>query len=405
MNVCIVGLGYMGLPTALLIASKDCRVTGYDIDKRKIKLLNQGQLPFDEDGLHELYEKNKQYFYATDTLVGSEPDVYIISVPTPFTADKKCDLSHVVSAAEYIAPHVKEGALVILESTVSPGTTINVVKPIIEAAGHKINEDFFLAYVSEKAIPGNTLYEMVHNDRIIGAFNEIAAEKTKQIYSKFVKGILHFTDCTTAETVKLVENTYRDINIAFANELANICCALGINVWDVIKYANRHPRVNVHSPGPGVGGHCIAIDPWFLIEDHLGPMVQMGRRINDSRPDHVADKILEICKKRPMKFSRVAVLGVAYKPDVDDARESPAIEIIANLCKHGISVSIHDPFVKIFPYQISTNLDDIIASADIIVIVTDHKIYRENPSKFDGKIVIDTRNIGIPNSILLGRDF
>jgi UDP-N-acetyl-D-mannosaminuronic acid dehydrogenase len=405
MKFCVVGLGYMGLPTALLIAKQGFSVTGYDINKTKIDQLNKGVLPFEERGLEELFQNAKLTFSASDSIEKVDANVFIISVPTPFTDGKKCDLEYVINATKTVASQLKHGGLVILESTVSPGTTMNVVRPILELTGMESGKDFYLSYVSEKAIPGNTILEMVKNDRIIGAIDEKSAEKTKQVYKIFVQGALHITDCTTAETVKLVENTYRDINIAFANELADICSKLGVNVWEVIDFANKHPRVHLHNPGPGVGGHCIAVDPWFLAERFGGDLIKLSRSINDRRPDRVGEKILDICKQMEISKPRITILGVAYKPDVDDFRESPAIEIIKFLENHGCDVIVHDPIVKQFPYKIELDLDIAINGADIIVIITDHKFYRSISKQLKGKKVIDTRNIGLNESILIGRDF
>lgn len=406
MRVCIVGLGYMGLPTALLIAKAGHQVYGYDIDIRKIDKLKNNELPFTENGLNELFEDAKANFKPIHSLELTESiDAFILSLPTPFTENKRCDLSYIIAATKSIAPFIGEGALVVLESTVSPGTTMGTVKSLIEDTGRIAGKNFSLSYVSEKAIPGNTLYEMVNNDRIIGVLDTESEVLTKEIYSSFVKGTLHITDCTTAEIVKLVENTYRDINIAFANDLSNICAEIGVNVWDVIKYANRHPRVNVHLPGPGVGGHCIAIDPWFLIEKTQSQIVEIARNINDSRPIHVTNEILSICSKKGLNNPKILVLGVAYKPNVDDMRESPAIEIISELIKVGMDVIVHDPFVKNIPFITIADLKEAISLSDVVVIATNHSLYYEYSNSLNNKIVIDTRNISIPGSYLLGRDF
>jgi UDP-N-acetyl-D-mannosaminuronic acid dehydrogenase len=405
-TVCVVGLGYMGLPTALLLAKEGCNVIGYDVNEKRVSQLQKGDLPFEEKGLAELYEAGKARFTPTTEITTAHHiDAYLIAVPTPFTPDKKCDLHYVESAVKTVAKHLRKGNLVILESTVRPGTTMEVVKPLLEASGLKVGEDLSLAYVSEKAIPGNTLHEMVHNDRIVGVYDERTAELTTQLYSRFVQGKLHVTDCTTAETVKLVENTYRDVNIALANELADICSSKGMNAWEVIQLANKHPRVHVHAPGPGVGGHCIAVDPWFLVEKHEGALIKTARAINDNRPLRVVNFVSELIKTENISHARIALLGVAYKPDVDDPRESPALEIMHLLEQKHLHVKVHDPYVKGMSFPIETNLQTVLDTADIIIIATDHAVYKQNLQLLEGKTVVDTRNVGLRESYLLGRDF
>jgi len=397
MKVCVIGLGYIGLPTALLLAKGGHEVEGYDLIKEKIAILNKGELPFQEKGLPELFAEAKKKFKATSTLAKNY-DAFIICVPTPHTKQNTCDLEYVESAIRSIIPALKKNAIVILESTVAPGTTTNVVKPILEQTGLKAGKDFQLACVCEKAIPGNTINEMINNARIIGGYDEASKQKAQEVYKVFVKGEIILTDCTTSETVKLVENTYRDINIAFANDLAKICAKLGINVWDVIKYANMHSRVNVHQPGPGVGGHCIAIDPWFLVEKYPSELVKAARIINNSMPKHVFTFLQKIAKGKPT----IGILGVAYKKNVDDSRETPALELISLIKEKSWNVVIHDPLVKRFEYPLE-ELDKVL-KADIVAIVTDHDEYKKiDFSKV--KTIIDTRNMGIPNSHLLGRDF
>jgi len=291
-----------------------------------------------------------------------------------------------------ISKILKKGDLVILESTVSPGTTTGIVKKLLEQSNLKAGQDFDLAYISEKAIPGNTIYEMINNDRIIGGINEPSKKRAAELYSLFVKGNIHLTDCTTAETTKLIENAYRDVNIAFANELALICEALKINVWETINLANKHPRVNVHLPGPGVGGHCIAIDPWFLIEQKYGKLIRAAREINDSMPKIVFDKTLEIIKTNNIQNPAIGILGIAYKKNVDDVRLSPA-EPIINLClEHGFKVLITDPFVEKFSHALTT-LKTVINESNVILIITDHDEYIN--LDLTNKHVLNTRNMKI----------
>lgn len=395
-NVCIVGLGYMGLPTALLLADAGYKVVGFDVVKSKVDLLNDDKLPFDETGLEELFKRSKHNFKAVHELnkqITSDIDCYIVCVPTPFTKKNTCDLTFVNSAMESIVPFMKKNVLVVLESTVSPGTTKGVVKNILEKSGLIAGKDFYLSYVSEKAIPGNTLYEMKHNARIIGGINAESADMTKKIYSSFVKGETFLTDTMTAETTKLVENTFRDINIAYANELAKICEKLGIDVWEVIALASKHPRVKILSPGPGVGGHCIAIDPWFIIEQQPSALISLARHINDSMPEYVFDKLHTIIESKHIHHPKITILGVAYKKNVDDDRETPANEIIRLCLASHWNVKIHDPFVRDFHYPLTRDFNEAIKDSDVIVIVTDHDYYHD--VDLSKHVVLDTRGMNI----------
>lgn len=403
MNVCVVGLGYIGLPTALLLAKAGNSVAGYDVVRQKIDMLDSGRLPFEEAGLRELFVSAGDNFHAVSALV--EADVYIVAVPTPVTADKLCDLGYVESAMRSLIPFIRKGVLVVLESTVRPGTTVGVVKPILEESGLRAGVDFSIAYVAEKAIPGNTLYEMVHNDRIIGRFDEAGAERARQLYSSFVKGNLLVADCTVVETVKLVENAYRDVNIAFANELAVICAKRGMDVWEVIRLANRHPRVNVHQPGPGVGGHCIAIDPWFLVEGFSDTLVSAARSVNDSMPAYVVSVVDSMLKS---KKGKVAVLGAAYKKNVDDARESPSERLAVLFREKGYEVSVTDPYVKVFP-EVLVGFEDAVDGAAAVVVAVDHDCYREKEALLSslekkGVLVFDARNLFNGRFKTIGRD-
>jgi len=393
MKICIVGLGYMGLPTALFLARGGHNVVGFDVAKKKIEILKNGELPFDETGLKELYNEAKGKFKPLDRL--EQADAYLVAVPTPVKENKTCDLQYVNSAMESLVPFVKKGVLVILESTVSPGTTLGPVRSILEKSGLKAGKDFCLAYVSEKAIPGNTLYEMMHNDRVMGGIDEKSKKLAKEIYASFVKGEIHVTDCTTAETVKLIENAYRDVNIAFANELARICEKLGLNAWEAIELANHHPRVNVHQPGPGVGGHCIAIDPWFLTEEYPEQgIIATARKINDNTPANIV-RIMESLLKG--KKPKVALLGAAYKKNVDDARESPTGQMVKILKEKGYEFWITDPFVKSFPEKL-VGFEDCVRDANIIIVAVDHDAYLKMGDRLaelekQGKKVLDTRNL------------
>ncbi len=383
----VVGLGYMGLPTALLLAQSKIKVFGYDIDTDKIQKLNEGMLPFEEKGLIDLFHQAEDFFHPIETL--SSSDAFILTLPTPINQDKSCDISFVLTAVHAIAQVLKDGDLVILESTVAPGTTMNQVKPILEKTGKR----FFLSYVSEKAIPGNTLQEMQENQRVIGGMNEASAIKTKELYERFVTSCIHITDCTTAETVKLLENTYRDVNIALANELSIRLSQLGVNTWEAIRLANFHPRVNLHQPGPGVGGHCIAIDPWFLVNDQT-PLIHEARRINDHMPEMIGSMVEQFLEN--ISDATIILLGVAYKGNVDDDRESPAYAIKKDLESKGFIVHLYDPLIK-HKELVSNELEKVTKNADCLVLVTDHSLFSSlDPSQFSQmrtKKLIDTRNM------------
>jgi UDP-N-acetyl-D-mannosaminuronic acid dehydrogenase len=376
----------MGLPTGLLLAKAGYKVQGYDIVEKKIKMLQNDILPFEEKGIEKLFQQAKKNFEASNTL--KESDVFIITVPTPVTDEKTCDLSYVLSATQKVSTVLKDNNLVVLESTVSPGTTINQVKPILD----KKNKNYLLSYVSEKAIPGNTIYEMQHNTRIIGGINKKSAEETKEIYKSFVKGDIYLTDTNTAETVKLMENTYRDVNIALANEFALILPDYNVNVWEAITLANHHPRVNIHKPGPGVGGHCISIDPWFLVSDKTR-LIRTAREINDNMPENVIKIITNLLKD--IKNPTITILGLAYKGNVDDIRESPAFKIKKIAENEGISVKIYDPLVRNYAGNEPT-LEEAVKNSDCLVLNTDHDVFKKiDPKKLimRHKNLIDTRNI------------
>lgn len=377
----------MGLPTALLLARSKISVFGYDIDTAKIERLKQGILPFEEKGLADLFEKGKDFFEPIETL--SSSDIFILTLPTPINQDKSCDTSFVLSAVQAVAQVLKDDDLVVLESTVSPGTTMNQVKPILEKTGKR----FFLSYVSEKAIPGNTIQEMQENHRIIGGMNEESAKRTNALYQRFVTSCIHITDCTTAETVKLLENTYRDVNIALANELANCLSELGVDAWEAIKLANYHPRVHLHQPGPGVGGHCIAVDPWFLVTDHT-PLIKEARRINDEMPMIVGKMVEDVIQD--VSDATVVLLGVAYKGDVDDDRESPAYVLKQHLESKGYHIRLYDPLIGNNP-EVSNDLERVTEHADCLVLITDHTLFKSlDPRQFSPmrtRKLIDTRNI------------
>lgn len=392
MKICVLGLGYIGLPTALLFATNGHEVIGVDINENVVEKLNEGKMPFDETGLDELLKKTKGSFTAQTKVV--EADAFLIAVPTPLDKHVKIsDLKYVRLATEMIYPFIKRDNIVILESTVPPGTSEKLLIPILAKSGLNIDE-FNFVHCPERAIPGQTLYEMINNDRIIGGCNEKSSEIAKLIYSSFVKGSIYLTDIRTAEFVKLMENTYRDINIAIANELAHIAEECGINIWDAIELANKHPRVRILKPGPGVGGHCIAVDPWFLTENSTKfKMISLAREINDNMPNYVLQTIRTMLKVIDEPI--ITLFGVAYKGNVDDTRETPATKLIKLAENEGYKIRCYDPCVKYFEYELF-NLDNAVQDSDCVILITDHVSFGDiDPSKLKmrNKNLVDTRNI------------
>jgi len=372
-TLAVVGMGYMGLPIASLLAQAGYSVTGVELNNDKVDAINRGECPFDEAGLPELIDKVvEQGFLKASTSIPSS-ETYLVAVPTPHKGSSKgksCDRSYVFSAVDAIAKVAKDGQTVIVESTISPQTSLAVAQRFKDK-GLTID----VVHCPERAIPGQTLHELVHNDRIIGASNEAAQLKVKAIYQSFVKGEVFLTDLTTAECIKLVENTSRDVGIAFANELSEIAKELNVDVYEVIRLANRHPRVNVLTPGPGVGGHCIPIDPWFLVENtKSGEFVRLARAINDKRPSIVAQQALDLLGA-DTKGKKVGILGVAYKANVDDCRESPAEAILEHFNQAGVHVSYHDPYVDDWDCPRIATIDEMDYWADVIILVTDHECY------------------------------
>ncbi|MGB0936516.1 MAG: non-hydrolyzing UDP-N-acetylglucosamine 2-epimerase [Colwellia sp.] len=369
-TVAVIGMGYMGLPISSLIAQAGYAVTGVDLCQDKVDSINRGECPFDEIGMPELIQKVvKQGFLKASTEVPSS-DTYLVAVPTPHK-NGRCDRSYVFAATDAIIQVAKNGQIVIIESTISPKTSLAVEQRFADAG---IQVD--VVHCPERAIPGETLNELVNNDRIIGASNTVAQNKVKKIYQSFVNGEVFLTDLTTAECIKLVENTSRDVGIAFANELAEVCQELDVNVHEVINLANRHPRVNVLNPGPGVGGHCIPIDPWFLVENtKAGELVRLARKINDERPTIVAEQALSLLST--VKGTKVGILGVAYKANVDDCRETPADAILSCFINTGVEVKYHDPYVPAWRCSSVESLVDMDKWADVLILVTDHSCYKD----------------------------
>ena len=375
-TICVLGLGYIGLPTASTFASNGIQVTGVDVNPHVVGTLNHGELPIYEPGLRTLVQAA---LHSGNLVIRDKPepaDAFIIAVPTPFLDDKRADLSFVRSAAESIIPHLRPGNLVILESTSPPLTTRDVVAPILERSGLKAGLDFHLAYSPERVLPGQILRELIENARVIGGIDRASAEAGRDLYAIFVRGEIILTDTTTAEMVKLMENTYRDVNIAIANEFSRLAERFGIDVWEAISIANRHPRVKILNPGPGVGGHCISVDPWFLVEaaPDITPLIHTARQVNDDQPGIVV-KLIQKALGGELKDRRIAALGLAYKPDVDDLRESPSLEVVCRLQSAGAQVVCYEPNkrdAQLPGFSLAPSLAEAIQNAEVLVLLTGH---------------------------------
>ena len=400
-TLCVVGLGYIGLPTASTFATHGLRVVGVDINPEIVQKLNQGEVHLFEPGLRTLVQAAVQ---SGNLVVRSQPepaDAFIIAVPTPFKEDKRADLDFVTAAAEAIVPHLKSGNLVILESTSPPRTTVDVVAPILEKSGLKAGQDFDLAYSPERVLPGQILRELIENARVIGGITPASAQAGKDLYSTFVTGDIIMTDATTAEMVKLMENTYRDINIAAANEFARLADQFQVDIWEAIALANRHPRVKILNPGPGVGGHCISVDPWFLVEaaPENAQLILGARRVNDEQPAYVVDFLRR--KTGALKGKKIAALGLAYKADVDDLRESPAISTVELLRDAGAQVITYEPFKADFAVEgvpAAANLEEALRNADLILLLVGHSQFKtlvpqEVKAITSASVVVDAVNV------------
>lgn len=392
----VIGLGYIGLPTALMLATHGVEVIGTDYNENLVDTLNAGKTTFKEDGLDELFVDavNKGIQFSTKYQV---TDTYIVSVPTPYDKfSKKVDAKYVVSAVESVLDVAPKGATIVIESTISPGTTDKFIRPVIEERNYVIGEDIHLVHAPERIIPGNMVYELLHNNRTIGADDKAVGEKVKELYSSFCKGEIVITDIRTAEMTKVVENTYRAVNIAFANELAKICRHDDMDVYEIIKICNMHPRVNILQPGPGVGGHCISVDPWFLVGDYpsLAKVIDESMKTNDGMPDFVLNRIYEIMKENGLTdITRVGLYGLTYKENVDDCRESPTLQLLESQERHlATGLKVYDPWVqedvvKNQYHDLETFLNDI----DMVVVMVGHDEIKQNVGKLQGKIVFDTR--------------
>lgn len=394
----VIGLGYIGLPTALMMASHGVEVIGTDYNKELVATLNDGKTTFKEKGLDELFQAALQsgIKFTTEYQV---TDTYIISVPTPYDKfSKKVDACYVNAAVKDVLKVCPKGATIVIESTISPGTIDKFVRPQIEQSGFQIGEDINLVHAPERIIPGNMVYELLHNNRTIGADNREIGEKIKQYYSSFCQGEIVVTDIRTAEMTKVVENTFRAVNIAFANELARICRHDNMDVYEIIKICNMHPRVNILQPGPGVGGHCISVDPWFLVGDYpsLAKVIDESMKTNDSQPDFVLNRIYQIMQERNITdFKRIGLYGLTYKENVDDCRESPTLQLLESQAKHlAKPLNVYDPFIQsdIVENQYH-DLDAFLNDIDLVVIMVKHDQIKNNIDKLRDKVVLDCHNI------------
>ena len=389
-------MGYIGLPTATMFSCYGHKVIGVDVNEKVVNNINKGKIIIEEPNLEELVEDVVKKGNLIASISPKESDVFIISVPTPIKDDKTSDMSYVISATKSIVKYLKEGNIVVLESTSPVGTTEEVVKPIIEESGLKVGRDIMLGYCPERVIPGKIIYELKNNDRVIGGIDKKSAEEIRKIYKTIVDGNIYLTDCKTAELCKLMENTYRDVNIALSNELLLICDKLNINVWEVIEYSNKHPRVNLHTPGPGVGGHCLAVDPWFIIEKEpeLSNIIKSSRLLNDSMPEYVYNKIDKILQKD--KSKKITILGITYKANTDDMRESPIIKLIDKLLKNNYNVKVFDPYIKDFQINCQSILEAC-KDSDLLILGVNHDYFKNLPldeikTTMKGNLILDTRN-------------
>jgi UDP-N-acetyl-D-mannosaminuronic acid dehydrogenase len=400
-TLCVLGLGYIGLPTASTFATHGLRVIGVDVDRHVVDVLRNGEVHIYEPGLRTLVQAAIHSGNLVVSEVPETADAFVIAVPTPLGEgdDKQADLSYVIAASESIIPHLRPGNLVVLESTSPPRTTLDVVAPILERSGLQAGTDFHLAYTPERVLPGQILRELIENARVIGGIDRTSAEAGRDLYAIFVRGEILLTDATTAEMVKLMENTYRDINIAVANEFARVADRLGVDVWEAIGLANRHPRINILRPGPGVGGHCVSIDPWFLVQaaPDLTPITQQARRTNDGQPAYVVNLVSQALGG--LSGRRIAALGLAYKADVDDLRESPAFEIARILASEGAEVRTYEPFdpEAIVPgADPAASLEMALQGAEAAMLLVDHQTFKvldpqQVKEMMSGRVAIDTR--------------
>ena len=407
-KVCVVGLGYIGLPTAAFIADSGIPVLGVDVNRSHVEKINNGEVPFFEPGFEALLKRVvAEGTLKADTEV-SEADAFIVAVPTPFNEDYSVNMSYIEAAAKNIAPVLRPGALVVLESTSPPGTTEEMAKVLLAerpdlSVDPETENCLLVAHCPERVLPGKIMEEMSANDRVIGGLNPQSTDRAKQLYSSFCNGEMLLTDATTAEMAKLTENSFRDVNIAFANELSIISDKLGIDVWELIDLANHHPRVNILSPGPGVGGHCIAVDPWFIVSSaqEEAKLIRTAREVNDGKPAYVLAQIAEAVENNDA--DSIAALGIAFKPDIDDLRESPALSIVQEMAQKWPEkkILVAEPNVDALPQSLDSfeNVELVdathaISSSPVVAVLVDHTPFKRlDKSSLDGKAVVDTRGM------------
>jgi UDP-N-acetyl-D-mannosaminuronic acid dehydrogenase len=409
-KICVLGLGYIGLPTASTFATHGLKVVGVDINPHVIETLQSGDIHIHEPGLRSVVEAALSSGNLTVSFEPEEADAFLIAVPTPFYEDRQgeyegrkyrlADMRAVTSATEAILPYLRKGNLVILESTSPPRTTVDLVEPILERSGLRAGEDFYLCYSPERVLPGQILRELIENARVVGGITPESTEAGCALYATFVKGEIIGTDATTAEMVKLMENTSRDVNIAIANEFARLAEKFGVDVWEAIRLANRHPRINILQPGPGVGGHCISVDPWFFVEmaPELTPLIYHARQVNDGQPHFVLEKVKQALGS--LQGKKIAAFGLAYKPDVDDLRESPAMEVVHLLQKEGAQVKAWEPFkpdTNLPGISMATSLDSAVQDADVLLLLVRHtEFIKLDPSnifsKSPARVAVDCVN-------------
>lgn len=398
-KICVLGLGYIGLPTASTFATHGVEVIGVDVNERVVDVLRNGDIHIHEPGLRTLVQAA---FRSGKLNVSDQPepaDAFIIAVPTPIQEDKRADMRAVISAAESIVTSLRPGNLVVLESTSPPRTTVDLVAPILERSGLTAGEDFYLAYSPERVLPGKILSEIIENARVIGGITPQSSQAGRELYATFVTGDIILTDATAAEMVKLMENTYRDVNIAIANEFAGLAEKFGVDVWDAIRTANLHPRVNILRPGPGVGGHCISVDPWFFVESapDQTPLIRQARLVNDGQPERVVARLEK--EVGALTGKRIAALGLAYKPNVDDIRESPAIDVVKNLAARGAVVTTYEPYAPettVAGTAASESLEAVLKGAEIVLHLVNHdEFINLDPAlaarAMQGDVAMDTR--------------
>ena len=394
----VIGLGYIGLPTALMLAANGNEVVGTDYNQKLLHKLQEGRLTFEEKGLEELFNKALTKGIKFENGYSST-DFYIITVPTPYDkVDKKIDPSYVIAATKRVLEVCKKGTILVIESTISPGTIDRFVRPLVKEAGLSLGEDVHLVHAPERILPGQMIKELQFNSRTIGADEPEIAEKVKEIYSTFCEGEIVCTDIRTAEMTKVVENTFRAINIAYANELTKIARHDGLDVHEIIRIANMHPRVNILSPGPGVGGHCIPVDPWFLVGDYprLTQLISTALEINESMPELVLERLVAIMKENNITDrNKIGIYGMTYKQDVDDIRESPTVQLFEKMkSSFAEPFRVFDPMIKekIMDNQVM-DFDKFLNDSEIIVLMVEHTHLKENLSMLQNKLILDTHNL------------